>query len=122
MQFKKIGLLVVSLVLMLGFSSAWAAKTYSEDEFLNQFSGKSAKVVTETLGKPERKDQSVKPSNADSMVAKAGQGAQEDRSKPTNVEMWYYSNIVTYAPKKTYKVIELTMVNGRCMNIAFFNN
>jgi hypothetical protein len=49
-------------------------------------------------------------------------GQDVNASKPVNVEMWYYSNIVQYQPKKTYKVIEMTFVNDRCMNIAFFNN
>jgi hypothetical protein len=29
---------------------------------------------------------------------------------------------VRYEPKKTYKTTELTFVNGRCSNVAFFNN
>ena len=50
----------------------------------------------------------------------AGKG--QESSKPVNVEMWYYNGRVNYAPNKTYKFTELTFVNGRCMNIAFFNN
>ena len=95
-------------------------KTYSESEFLQSFSGKSRKVVSERLGMPEKKEQSVKPSGADSVLAQKGQ--QTDNSKPVNIEMWYYKNIVKYDPKKTYKITELTFVNDRCMNIAFFNN
>jgi len=95
-------------------------KTYSESEFLQSFSGKSRKVVSERLGMPEKKEQSVKPSSADNVLAEKGQ--QVDKSKPVNIEMWYYKNIVKYDPKKTYKITELTFVNDRCMNIAFFNN
>jgi opacity protein-like surface antigen len=100
-------------------AKATAAKkgNYSETDFLRAFSGKSRQVVTERLGKPVKKEQSVMPSNAAGVV-----GKQLDTSKPVNVEMWYYNNLVEYSPKKTYKVTELTFVNDRCMNIAFFNN
>jgi len=94
--------------------------TYSEDEFLNSFSGKSQKVITDKLGNPAKKELSVKPTGASAMMAKAG--ADDKKSKPVKVEMWYYKNIVTYAPKKTYKETEITFVNGKAMNIAFFNN
>ena len=87
------------------------AKIYSESEFLQSFSGKSRKVVSERLGMPE---------SADAVLTQQGQ--QADKSKPVNIEMWYYKNIVKYDPKKTYKITELTFVNDRCMNIAFFNN
>lgn len=93
------------------------AATYTEDEFLRSFSGKSRKVVVERLGAPVKKEQAVKPSNAAGVV-----GQSLDTSKPVNVEMWYYSNLVKYEAKKTYKMTELTFVNDRCMNIAFFNN
>ena len=95
-------------------------KTYSESEFLQSFSGKSRQVVSERLGMPAKKEQSVKPSSADSVLAQQGQ--QADKSKRVNIEMWYYKNLVKYEPKKTYKITELTFVNDRCMNIAFFNN
>jgi hypothetical protein len=44
--------------LAVSFSSVYAApkgKTYSEDEFLNTFSGKSKKVITDKLGEPFKK-------------------------------------------------------------------
>ena len=91
--------------------------SYTEDEFLRSFSGKSRKVVADRLGMPVKKEQGVKPSNAAGIV-----GQPMDTSKPVNVEMWYYNNLVKYEPKKTYKLTELTFVNDRCMNIAFFNN
>ena len=94
-----------------------ASTTYTEDEFLRSFSGKSRKVIAERLGAPVKKEQAVQPSNAAGVV-----GQQLDTSKPVNVEMWYYNNLVKYEPKKTYKMTELTFVNDRCMNIAFFNN
>jgi hypothetical protein len=97
-----------------------APKTYSENEFIDAFSGKSKKVITGKLGNPFKKDTAVKPTGANAMIAKIG--ADEKKSKPVKVEMWYYTNLVTYAPKKTYKEVEITFVNDRAMNIAFFNN
>lgn len=125
MTFKKICLsLVTATLLAVTFSSAHAAppknKTYTEDEFLNSFSGKSMKVITDKLGQPFKKELSVKPSGASTMMVKAG--ADEKNSKPVKVEMWYYKNIVKYDPKRTYKETEITFVNDKVMNIAFFNN
>jgi hypothetical protein len=117
---KKI-VLLMSLISFIGFSSSltYAAKaTYDEQQFLGTFSGKSRKLILEKLGNPDKKAQSVKPSNANSIIA----GKGKESSKPVNVEMWYYNNRVSYAPNKNYKFTELTFVNDRCMNIAFFNN
>jgi hypothetical protein len=117
---KKI-VLLMSLISFTGFSSSltYAAKaTYDEQQFLGAFSGKSRKLILEKLGNPDKKEQSVKPSNANSIIA----GKGKESSKPVNVEMWYYNNRVSYAPNKNYKFTELTFVNDRCMNIAFFNN
>ncbi len=63
---------------------------------------------------------SVKPTGANTVMLKAG--ADESKSKPVKVEMWYYKNIVKYDPKRTYKETEITFVNDKAMNIAFFNN
>lgn len=93
--------------------------SYSENEFLDAFSGKSRKIVRELLGEPVKKEQSIKPSNADGITAQVG---RSDESRPASVEMWYYQNLVKYNAKKTYKSVELTFVNDRCMNIAFFND
>lgn len=113
--------LIGSVVLgMLATSQSFAAgKTYTEDEFLTNFSGKTKKAVSATLGKPVKTQLSVKPSNA---AAVTGKNLDDKKNKPVKVEMWYYSNIVKYDPKRTYKEIELTFVNDRVMNIAFFNN
>jgi len=127
MQFKQVitGFAAATMLVGLMFNTAVAAApkgkvaTYEEIAFLKAFSGKSRKQVSEALGQPVRKEQSVKPANADSFIAKAG---HEDKSKPVNVEMWYYANNVKYDPKHTYKTTELTFVNDRCQNIAFFNN
>jgi hypothetical protein len=126
MQFGKI--LVSAALATMVFSatpvvadSAAKGKTYTEVEFLRSFTGKSRKAVMEKLGQPARKEQSVRPSNAAGMTA-GMTGKSMDNSKPVNVEMWYYNNLVSYEPKKRYKLTELTFVNDRCMNIAFFNN
>jgi hypothetical protein len=125
MQFtiKKLLSFAVAACLLATISITNAAppkKTYTEDEFLNAFSGKSKKVVKEKLGEPFKKELSVKPSGANTMLLKAG--ADEKNSKSVKVEMWYYKNIVKYDPKRTYKETEVTLVNDKVMNIAFFNN
>jgi len=110
---------IATILLALVSINAYAAKaTFNEDEFLTKFNGKPNKVILEKLGSPDKKEQSIKPTNANVMIA----GKGKESSKPVNVEMWYYNNRVSYAPNKTYKFTELTFVNGRCMNIAFFNN
>lgn len=111
---------LVTATFALAATSALAGKTYDENEFINGFSGKSKKVVLEKLGQPFKKQQSVKPTNANSMIA--GIGKQQDSSKPVQVEMWYYKNLVKYDKKNTYKETEVTFVNDRVMNIGFFNN
>jgi hypothetical protein len=117
--FKKI--LVGGLVLgLLAASNSYAAgKTYTEDEFLDNFSGKTKKVINERLGNPMKKELSVKPTNASQMT---GKNLDDKSSKPVKVEMWYYKNLVKYDKKRTYKETEITFVNDRVMNIAFFNN
>lgn len=116
--------LSMAIILITSLSTVNAApankNTYTEDQFLNTFSGKSKKLVTDKLGVPFKKELSVKPSGASTMMATAG--TDEKKSKPVKVEMWYYKNIVKYDPKRTYKETEITFVNDRVMNIAFFNN
>ena len=95
-------------------------KTYTENEFLNSFSGKSHKIIEEKLGAPAKKQLSVKPTGASTLLNQVG--ADDKGSKRVTVEMWYYNNLVRYDPKHTYKETEITFVNDRVMNIAFFNN
>ncbi len=94
--------------------------TYNEDQFLDAFSGKMKTVVIAKLGEPVKKETSVKPAGAGSFLQKAG--ADEKNSKRVNVEMWYYKDLVNYDPKNKYKETEITFVNDKVMNIAFFNN
>jgi hypothetical protein len=117
--FKKI--LATSLVFgLLSASQVFAAgKTYTEDEFITNFSGKTKKAISAKLGKPTKTALSVKPSNAGQVT---GKNVDDKKTKPVKVEMWYYGNVVKYDKKRTYKETELTFVNDRVMNIAFFNN
>lgn len=94
-----------------------SARTYDENEFINLFSHKSTKQVTEAVGKPVRTSQASKPSEAETTL-----GRPLDKSNGAKVEMWYYQNMVRYDDKHTYKTVELTFVNDRCLNIAFFND
>ena len=110
-----VGLLTASMVFAAG-----AVKTYTENEFLDKFSGKAKTVIVEKLGEPAKKELSVKPTNASAMVG--GKDVDDGKSKKVKVEMWYYKNIVKYDPKHTYKETEITFVNDHVLNIAFFNN
>ncbi len=94
-----------------------SSKTYDENEFINLFSHKSTKQVTDVVGKPARTAQASKPSEAETTL-----GRPLDKGSGAKVEMWYYQNIVRYDDKHTYKTVELTFVNDRCLNIAFFND
>jgi hypothetical protein len=119
---KLLTIVMATSMLALGahIEAAPAKKTYTENEFLNSFSGKSKKAVIDKLGQPFKKELSVKPTGASTVMMRAG--ADEKKSKPVKVEMWYYKNIVNYDPKRTYKETEITLVNDKVMNIAFFNN
>ena len=118
-NFKNILLSSVVFGCLVAGSAFAAGKTYTEDEFITNFSGKNKKVITERLGKPTKTALSVKPSNAGQVT---GKNVDNKQSKPVKVEMWYYKNVVKSDPKRTYKETELTFVNDRVMNIAFFNN
>lgn len=129
MTFKKFAVLALSGLMAATLAFGAMAETtkatgkkkrvYTEEQFLNACSNKSRKQITDLLGAPAKKAQSVKPTNAESMIAKAG---TVDKNKRVNVEMWYYNNIVTYDGKRTYKEAELTFVNDRVQNVGFFNN
>jgi hypothetical protein len=124
---KKTAMLILSMAFIVTAMPSFSADNsksanYNEDQFLNAFSGKSRKVILEKLGAPSKKEQSVKPSNAMNIIGPKIGASDADTQKPVNVEMWYYRDLVHYDAKKKYKVTELTFVNDRCMNIAFFNN
>lgn len=111
--------LAAVMLVVLPVSAEGKAKTYDEPTFLKTFGNKTMKQVSDTLGQPARKQVSVKPASANTVINAQMMGKSE---KPVKVEMWYYNNIVRYDAKRTYKTTELTFVNGRCSNVAFFNN
>ena len=122
---KKLCLSLTTIMLLVDTLSQVNAapankNTYTEDQFLSSFSGKSKKMVSDKLGEAVKKELSVKPSGASAFLDKAG--GEDKNSKPVKVEMWYYKNIVKYDPKHTYKETEVTFVNDKVLNIAFFNN
>ena len=95
-------------------------RVFSEDEFISIFSGKPKSRVLKYLGEPDKKNIAIKPKGANSVVGSRLKVDQNKKDK-AKVEMWYYNNIVQYSPKKTYKFVELTLMNDRIVNIGFFN-
>lgn len=119
-MFKSLCQAVLIVSVMVSTSVIAATKIYTENQFLDNFQGKSKKVVSEKLGSPIKKQLAVKPTNAGAVTGQNVEG--QKGSKPVKVEMWYYKNNVRYDQKRTYKETEITFVNDRVMNIAFFNN
>jgi hypothetical protein len=87
---------------------------------LDNFGGKTKQIIKERLGEPDKKELSVKPTNASTMIG--SNDTDDGKSKKVKVEMWYYKNIVRYDAKHTYKETEISFVNDQVRNIAFFNN
>ena len=118
--FKKI----LFIFIALGFSFqvlAEGKKLYTENEFLDTFGAKSKERVLQVLGEPERKEMSVKPTNASSVIGRPA----VDKSNPNkrvNIEMWYYANLVKSDEKNTWEQTELTIMDGKVYNIGFFNS
>ncbi|MFJ5445245.1 hypothetical protein ACIKP9_03300 [Methylobacillus methanolivorans] len=112
------GALLASIMVVAPVMAETKKTTYTEEEFLSAFGNKTRSVVAKQLGEPLKKEQSVKPSNASTVIGRP----TDKEGKPDQVEMWYYKDLVKYDAKRTYKTIELTFVNDRCVNIAFFNN
>ena len=118
--FKK--LLFIFIALGISFQVlAEGKKLYTENEFLDAFGAKSKEKVLQILGEPARKEMSVKPTNASSVIGRStdkGVGS----SNRVNIEMWYYNNLVKSDEKNTWKQTELTIMNGKVNNIGFFNS
>lgn len=114
---------MAAAMLTFGFNIAHAEtqqntkKTYPEMAFIQQFKGQNQKFVLETLGKPARKQTPVKPTNSDGYVGKPSDGQGNNES----IEMWYYTDLVRYNSKSTFKQTELTFVNDVISNITFVN-
>ena len=118
--FKKI--LFIFIALGLSFQVlAEGKKLYTENEFLDAFGAKSKEKVLQILGEPARKEMSVKPTNASSVIGRPT-GDKASASKRVNIEMWYYNNLVKSDAKNTWKQTELTIMDGKVYNIGFFNN
>jgi hypothetical protein len=118
--FKKI--LFIFIVLGLSFQVlAEGKKLYTENEFLDAFGAKSKEKVLQILGEPTRKEMSVKPTNASSVIGRPT-GDRAGVSKRVNIEMWYYNNLVKSDEKNVWKQTELTIMDGKVYNIGFFNN
>lgn len=117
--FKK--LLFIFIVLGLSFEVfAEGKKLYTENEFLDTFGAKSKEKVLQILGEPARKEMSVKPTNASSVIGRPTEN-RVGSSKRVNIEMWYYNNLVKSDDKNVWKQTELTIMDGKVNNIGFFN-
>jgi hypothetical protein len=118
--FKK--LLFIFIALGLSFQVlAEGKKLYTENEFLDAFGAKSKEKVLQILGEPARKEMSVKPTNASSVIGRPTEKGVGSSNR-VNIEMWYYNNLVKSDAKNTWKQTELTIMNGKVNNIGFFNN
>ena len=118
--FKK--LLFIFIALGLSFQVlAEGKKLYTENEFLDAFGAKSKEKVLQILGEPSRKEMSVKPTNASSVIGRPTEKGVGSSNR-VNIEMWYYNNLVKSDAKNTWKQTELTIMNGKVNNIGFFNN
>ena len=110
---------LISLLLIFTVN-AEERRVFSEDQFISVFSGKPKSRVLKYLGEPDKKNIAIKPKGANSVVGSRIKVDQKTKEK-AKVEMWYYNNVVEYAPEKTYKFVELTLMNDRIVNIGFFN-
>ena len=118
--FKK--LLFIFIALWISFQVlAEGKKLYTENEFLDTFGAKSKEKVLQILGEPARKEMSVKPTNASSVIGRPTEKGVGSSNR-VNIEMWYYNNLVKSDAKNTWKQTELTIMNGKVNNIGFFNN
>ena len=120
-----IKMLKILSILLLSFTmvfnvNAKEKRVFSEDEFINVFSGKPKSRVLKYLGEPDKKNIAIKPKGAGSVVGSRIKVDQSQRDK-AKVEMWYYNHLLENATEKTYKFVELTLMNDRIVNIGFFN-
>ncbi len=118
--FKKLLFIFIALGLSFQVLSE-GKKLYTENEFLDAFGAKSKEKVLQILGEPARKEMSVKPTNASSVIGRPTEKGVGSSNR-VNIEMWYYNNLVKSDAKNTWKQTELTIMNGKVNNIGFFNN
>ncbi|CAN1509604.1 hypothetical protein MCEHALHM7_00766 [Methylophilaceae bacterium] len=117
--FKKLLFIFIALGLSFQVLSE-GKKLYTENEFLDAFGAKSKEKVLQILGEPARKEMSVKPTNASSVIGRSTEKGVGSSNR-VNIEMWYYNNLVKSDEKNTWKQTELTIMNGKVNNIGFFN-
>ena len=117
--FKKLLFIFIALGLSFQVLSE-GKKLYTENEFLDAFGAKSKEKVLQILGEPARKEMSVKPTNASSVIGRSTEKGVGSSNR-INIEMWYYNNLVKSDEKNTWKQTELTIMNGKVNNIGFFN-
>ena len=118
--FKKLLFIFIALGISFQVLSE-GKKLYTENEFLDAFGAKSKEKVLQILGEPARKEMSVKPTNASSVIGRSTEKGVGSSNR-INIEMWYYNNLVKSDGKNTWKQTELTIMNGKVNNIGFFNN
>ena len=118
--FKKLLFIFIALGISFQVLSE-GKKLYTENEFLDAFGAKSKEKVLQILGEPARKEMSVKPTNASSVIGRSTEKGVGSSNR-VNIEMWYYNNLVKSDAKNTWKQTELTIMNGKVNNIGFFNN
>ncbi len=117
--FKFLSILLLSFTMLFSLN-AKEKRVFSEDQFINVFSGKPKSRLLKYLGDPDKKNIAIKPKGASSVVGSRIKVDQSQKQK-AKVEMWYYNNIVEYSPGRTYKFVELTLMNDRVVNMGFFN-
>ena len=93
-------------------------RVYSENDFINIFSGKPKARFLKYLGEPDDKQIAIKPKDASKVISRPTDNKNKKKDK---MEMWYYSHVVEYSPGKTYLKTEITFINDRCRSISFFN-
>ena len=118
---------ITTLMLLIGFSFNVHAdnhgdkkRGFTENEFISLFSGKPKSRALKYLGKPDSTEIAIKPKGASSVLGRPSID-KKNPNKKLKIEMWYYSHIVEYSPKKTYLKVELTLIEDRIVNIGFFN-
>lgn len=116
-NFKRLAVFIALFALTVNIQ-ADEKRVYSENDFINIFSGKPKTRFLKYLGEPANKEIAIKPKDASKVIARPTDNKNKSKDK---MEMWYYTNIVEYSPGKTYKTTEITFINDRCRGISFFN-
>lgn len=121
---KHIQLTFISITLLFASNVLQAKDTpsktiYKEMEFIQLVNGKTREDVVKVLGNPVKKTTPVMPTNAAQIVQENAQ--INTAPKKDSIEMWHYSNLVSYNSKNTYKRTELTFINNKCTNITYIN-